>query len=95
MLSLATLDEFQRPNRDDETDEGSPCAKRTLCSRKRRDKRRVLEQIKQLNADPETKYVTFELLLHAAFVADEISGDMLEPARKRCQSTQLTCGERF
>ena len=55
----------------------------------------MLEQIKQLNADPETKYVTFELLLHAAFVADEISGDMLEPARKRCQSTQLTCGERF
>ena len=26
-------------------------------------------------------YVTFELLLHAAFVADEIWGDMLEPAR--------------
>ena len=28
-----------------------------------------------------TKYVTFELLLHAAFVADEIWGFMLEPAR--------------
>ena len=29
----------------------------------------------------DTKYVTIELLLHAAFVADEISGDMLVPAR--------------
>ena len=29
----------------------------------------------------DTKYVTFELLLHAAFVAEEIWGDMLEPAR--------------
>ena len=27
-----------------------------------------------------TKYVTFELLMHAAFVADEIWGFMLEPA---------------
>ena len=27
-----------------------------------------------------TKYVTFESLLHAAFVADEIWGFMLEPA---------------
>ena len=29
----------------------------------------------------DTKYVTFELLLHAAFVADEIWGFMLELAR--------------
>ena len=29
----------------------------------------------------ETQYVTFELLLHAAFVADEIWGDVLEPTR--------------
>ena len=29
----------------------------------------------------DTKYVTFELLMHAAFVADEILGFMLEPAR--------------
>ena len=29
----------------------------------------------------DTKYVTFELLMHAAFVADEIWGVMLEPAR--------------
>ena len=29
----------------------------------------------------DTKYVTFELLLHAAFVADEIWGFMLEPGR--------------
>ena len=29
----------------------------------------------------DTKYVTFELLMHAAFVADEIWGFMLEPAR--------------
>ena len=29
----------------------------------------------------DTKCVTFELLLHAGFVADEIWGDMLEPAR--------------
>ena len=27
------------------------------------------------------RYVTLELLLHAAFVADEIWGDMLGPAR--------------
>ena len=29
----------------------------------------------------DTKYVTFQLLLNAAFVADEFWGDMLEPAR--------------
>ena len=29
----------------------------------------------------DTKYVTFELLMHAAFVAGEIWGFMLEPAR--------------
>ena len=29
----------------------------------------------------DTKYVTFELSLHAAFVADEIWGFMLKPAR--------------
>ena len=28
----------------------------------------------------DTEYVNFELLLHAAFVADEIWGYMLEPA---------------
>ena len=28
----------------------------------------------------DAKYVTFEVLLHAAFVADEIWGFMLEPA---------------
>ena len=50
MLSLATLDEVQRHNRDDEADEGSPCAKRTLCSRKRRDED-VLEHSKQLDVD--------------------------------------------
>lgn len=33
----------------------------------------------------DSKNVTFELLLHADFVADEIRVDMLEPARKRCQ----------
>ena len=31
----------------------------------------------------DTKYVTFELLLHAAFVADNFSGYMLEPARRK------------
>ena len=31
----------------------------------------------------DTKYVTFEFLVHAAFVADEIWGDILEPARIR------------
>ena len=31
----------------------------------------------------DTKYVTFELLLDAAFVADEIWGVMLKPARMR------------
>ena len=30
---------------------------------------------------PDSKYVTFELILHAAFVADETWGDILEPAR--------------
>ena len=35
----------------------------------------------------DTKYVTFELLLHAAFVADEIWGFMLEPARMSPSST--------
>ena len=29
----------------------------------------------------DTEYVTFMLLLHAAFVTDEIWGDMFEPAR--------------
>ena len=29
----------------------------------------------------DTKFVTFELRMHAAFVADEIWGFMLEPAR--------------
>ena len=29
----------------------------------------------------DTKYVIVELLLHAAFVADEVWGFMLEPAR--------------
>ena len=47
---LATLEEVQRHNRDDEADEGSPRAKRTLCSRRRRDKD-VFEHCKQLNAD--------------------------------------------
>ena len=31
----------------------------------------------------DTKYVTFELLMHAAFLADDIWGVMLEPARTR------------
>ena len=31
----------------------------------------------------DTKYATFESLMHAAFVADEIWGFMLEPARIR------------
>ena len=31
----------------------------------------------------DTKYVTFELLVHAAFVADEIWGFMLESARNQ------------
>ena len=30
---------------------------------------------------PNTWYVTFEFLMHASFVADEILGFMLEPAR--------------
>ena len=38
VLALATLNESQRQNRDDEGDEGSPRAKRTLCSRKRHDR---------------------------------------------------------
>ena len=38
VLALVTLHEFQRHNREDERDEGSPRAKRTLCSRKRQNK---------------------------------------------------------
>ena len=38
VLALATVNESQRHNADDEGDEGSPRPKRTLCSRKRRDK---------------------------------------------------------
>ena len=38
VLAWSTLDEVQRHNCDDEADDGSPRAKRTLCSRKRRDK---------------------------------------------------------
>ena len=49
VLSLATL-EVQRHNRDDEADEGSPCAKRKLCSGKSRDEE-VLEHSMQLTAD--------------------------------------------
>ena len=51
VLALATLDEVQRHKRDDQADEGFPRAKRTVCSRKRRDKD-VLEHSKQLNAAP-------------------------------------------
>ena len=47
VLSLATLDKVQRHSRDDEADESSPCAKRKLCSRKRRDED-VLEDNEQL-----------------------------------------------
>ena len=52
MFSLATLDEVEHHNRDDEADEGSPSAKRTLCARKKARRKRVLEHSKQLNADP-------------------------------------------
>ena len=34
----------------------------------------------------ETKYVTFKLLMHAAFVVDEIWVFLLEPARKHCEN---------
>ena len=37
----------------------------------------------------DTTYVTFELLLHAAFMADEIRGFMLESARRRRVSVQM------
>ena len=43
VLTLATL-EVQRHNRDDEEDEGLPCAKRTLCSRKKARRRRARAQ---------------------------------------------------
>ena len=51
VLSLATLDEVQRHNRDDEADEGLPCAQRMFFSRERRDED-VLEHSKQLIAHP-------------------------------------------
>ena len=34
----------------------------------------------------DTKYVKFELLLHATFVADEIYGDTREPARSNMRN---------
>ena len=37
-----------------------------------------------------TKYVTFEFLLGAAFVADEIGGYMHEPARNRSDN-DISC----
>ena len=37
------------------------------------------------------KYVTFELLLRAAFVAEEIWGYMLEPARTGVRDKNETC----
>ena len=37
----------------------------------------------------DTKYVTFELLMHAAFVADEIWGFILEPARTWASPREL------
>ena len=41
-----------------------------------------------------TKCVTFELVLHAAFVADEIWGDTLEPAVvSTCTSSVLISNE--
>ena len=47
----------------------------------------------------DTKYVTFELLLRAAFVADEIWGFMREPARIQkknrknifCRTARISC----
>ena len=41
----------------------------------------------------DTKYVTFELLLHAAFVADEIWGSIVEPACKHPQKDQQNQGK--
>lgn len=38
----------------------------------------------------DTKHVTFELLSHAGFVADENWGDMLEPARN-CAIFLMLC----
>ena len=38
----------------------------------------------------DTKYVTFVLLSHAAFVADEIWGVMLEVARSRRVSVHIS-----
>ena len=38
----------------------------------------------------DAKYVTFQLLLRAAFVADEIWNDLLEPARMASKKTKKT-----
>ena len=40
----------------------------------------------------DTNYMTFELLMHAAFVADEIWGSMLGPARTRQPSSVYRSG---
>ena len=40
--------------------------------------------------DTINKYVTFELPLHAAFMADKIWGDNPEPARTRCRVYEVT-----
>ena len=42
----------------------------------------------------DTKYVTFELLLRAAFVADEIWGFMREPARIQKKTEKIFSVER-
>ena len=39
----------------------------------------------------DTKYGTFELLMHAAFVADEICSFMLEPARTVGHELRVSC----
>ena len=55
VLALATLGEVQGYNRDDEADEGSPRAKRALCSRKRRDKGVCLSTASSLVQTPRTR----------------------------------------
>ena len=43
----------------------------------------------------DTKYVSFELLVHAAFVADETWGFMLEPAHKSLSNCTHDCGNKL
>ena len=46
-------------------------------------KKLAMSPFSTVHGQHDTKYVTFELLMHAALVADDIWGFTLEPARRQ------------